>query len=182
MRRLVVCVLAILCATGCASAEVAARPQVASPVRAVSNTPSSSARTDGPIDCGRWTPTSAELTAVREIAATVASNNVPPGVPRASWIACTRGGYLALSGEGRLGDQAAADADVIVVVIRGRFKVGDHSMPPPTGADITNLSPRTVNTMDFDYDPAMGRGLDGGTGLSEADINRIGSFKPLSLS
>jgi hypothetical protein len=40
----------------------------------------------------------------------------------------------------------------------------------------------TVSTLDFDYDPLLGRGLDGGTGLPDADIARIGSFQPLSLS
>jgi hypothetical protein len=83
-----------------------------------------------------------------------------------------------------LSDQAAAAAQVIVVIIRGRFPLGNHGEPPPlAGASTSAPTPaRTVSTLDFDYDPLLGHGLDGGTGLSEIEIARIGSFQPLALS
>jgi hypothetical protein len=190
MRALVLSLLALSCATGCAAADVAASnaPHVVSSVSVVSGDPQSSTATPAatPIsaDCGRWTPTATELAAVRKIAIAAAASNIPPGAPRASWIACTRGGYLARSGEGSLRDQTAAAARVIVVIIRGRFPVDAHSEPlPPPGAftSPSAIAP-TVSTLDFDYDPALRYGLDGGTGLPDADIARIGSFQPLSLS
>jgi hypothetical protein len=190
MRALVLSLAAVLCATGCASADVAASSatQVASSTSVVSSGPQSSiatpAATPTSADCGRWTPTAAELAAVRKIAIAAAASNIPPGTPRASWIACTRGGYLARSGEGSLGDQTAAAAHVIVVIIRGRFPVHAHSgpLPPPGASTSPSTTAPTVSTLDFDYDPALGYGLDGGTGLPDADIARIGSFQSLSLS
>lgn len=190
MRALVLSLAAVLCATGCASADVAASkaPDVASSGSVVSTGPQPSSATPAvtptSADCGRWTPTAAELAAVRKIAIAAAANNIPPGTPRASWIACTRGGYLARSGEGSLGDQTAAAAHVIVVIIRGRFPVPAHSEPLPHPGRSTSPSTTapTVKTLDFDYDPALGYGLDGGPGLPDADIARIGSFQSLSLS
>ncbi len=117
---------------------------------------------------------------MRKLAIAAAASNIPPGGPSATWIACTRGGYLARSGEGSLGDPTAAAARVIVVIIRGRFPSGGHSEPRPSSETFTPAP--TVSTIDFDYDPALGYGLDGGIGLPDADIARIGSFQPLSLN
>jgi hypothetical protein len=190
MRALVLSLVAVLCATGCASAGMAASSatHVVSSVSVVPGDPQSSTATPAArptaADCGRWTPTLAELAAVQKIAIAAAASNIPPGTPRASWIACTRGGYLARSGEGSLGDQTAAAAHVIVVIIRGRFPIGAHSEPLPLPGASTSPSTTapTVSTLDFDYDPTLGYGLDGGTGLPDADIARIGSFQSLSLS
>jgi hypothetical protein len=169
MRGLVLSLVVALGATGCASADVAA----GGAPHPVSST-----------DCGHWTPTPADLDAVRKLAIKAAAGNIPPGVPSASWVACTRGGYLALSGEGMVSDRAAAAAQVIVVIIRGRFPPDPHDEPPPQAGASTSqptIAP-TVSTLDFDYDPSLGYGLDGGTGLPDADIARIGSFQPLRLS
>lgn len=190
MRALVLSLLALSCATGCASADVAASraTHVVSSVGVLSSGPRSSSATTGasPVsaDCGRWTPTAADLAAVRKLAIAAAASNIPPGAPRAFWIACTRGGYLARSGEGSLGDPTTAAAHVIVVIIRGRFPVDAHSepLPQPGASTSPSTTPPTISTLDFDYDPALGHGLDGGTGLPDADIARIGSFQPLSLS
>ena len=190
MRALVLSLVAVCCASGCASAHLAAgsATYAASSVSVVSSGPQSlgatPATTPTSTDCGHWTPTAAELAAVRKIAIAAAASNIPPGAPRASWIACTRGGYLARSGEGSLGDQTEAAAHVIVVIIRGRFPVDAHSEPLllPGAFTSPSTTASTVSTLDFDYDPLLGRGLDGGTGLPDADIARIGSFQPLSLS
>lgn len=169
-------VIAAVTATSCAehSAREPSRdlPSTSSTPARLSTTHPVAAAVTRPA-CPDWTPTRTQLAEATQ-AITLGTTANGDRITSASWIACTRGVYTSVAGDGYPTNRADYNARVIVVVLRGRFNMNGISLPQ--GAS----TPGPAHEKDFAFDPAVHRVTDVGFGSTEQDLARLGPAHPVT--